>query len=59
MGVDRFLDMCRTAVNVTGDSVCMMVIAASEGQLDAALASRQIRQELQTPPAEVGPCEEI
>jgi Na+/H+-dicarboxylate symporter len=59
MGVDRFLDMCRTAVNVTGDSVCMMVIAASEGQLDAALASRQIRQKLQTPPAEVGPCEEI
>jgi Na+/H+-dicarboxylate symporter len=33
MGVDRFLDMCRTAVNVTGDSVCTMVIAAGEGQL--------------------------
>jgi hypothetical protein len=56
MGVDRFLDMCRTAVNVTGDSVCMMVIAASEGQLDAALASSQSQQKLQTPPAEVGPC---
>jgi len=59
MGVDRFLDMCRTAVNVTGDSVCMMVIAASEGQLDAALASSQIRQKLQTPPAPVGSAEEI
>ena len=59
MGVDRFLDMCRTAVNVTGDSVCMMVIAASEGQLDAALASRQTQQKLQTPPAEVGSPEEI
>ena len=35
MGVDRFLDMCRTAVNVTGDSVCTMVIAAGEGRLDA------------------------
>jgi Na+/H+-dicarboxylate symporter len=34
MGVDRFLDMCRTAVNVTGDSVCTMVIEAAEGQLD-------------------------
>lgn len=33
MGVDRFLDMCRTAVNVTGDSVCTMVIAAGEDQL--------------------------
>ena len=28
LGVDRFLDMCRTVVNVTGDSVCMMVVAA-------------------------------
>ena len=25
MGVDRFLDMCRTVVNMTGDSVCTMV----------------------------------
>ncbi len=35
MGVDRFLDMCRTVVNVTGDSVCTMVIASTEGQLNA------------------------
>ncbi len=59
MGVDRFLDMCRTAVNVTGDSVCMMVIAASEGQLDAALASSQRQQEFSTPPAQAGSSEQI
>jgi len=58
MGVDRFLDMCRTAVNVTGDSVCTMVIAASEGQLDAALASSQTPQRLGTPPLGANPSEE-
>jgi len=41
MGVDRFLDMCRTAVNVTGDSVCTMVIAAAEGQLDGGTARKE------------------
>ena len=33
LGVDRFLDMCRTTLNVTGDLVCAMVIARSEGEL--------------------------
>ncbi len=33
LGVDRPLDMLRTAVNVTGDSVVATVIATSEGQL--------------------------
>jgi Na+/H+-dicarboxylate symporter len=33
LGVDRILDMCRTAVNVTGDSSCAVVVAASEGEL--------------------------
>lgn len=50
MGVDRFLDMCRTAVNVTGDSVCMMVIAAAEGQLDESVTPGQTRPKLQTTP---------
>ena len=27
MGIDRILDMCRTAVNVTGDAVCTTIIA--------------------------------
>jgi len=34
LGVDRILDMCRTAVNVTGDTAVTAVIAASEKQLD-------------------------
>lgn len=33
LGVDRILDMCRTAVNVTGDSSCAVVVAASENAL--------------------------
>jgi proton glutamate symport protein len=34
MGVDRFLDMCRTVVNITGDAVCAVVVASTEGQLN-------------------------
>lgn len=34
MGVDRLLDMIRTAVNITGDSVVTCIIAKSEGELD-------------------------
>lgn len=33
LGVDRFLDMCRTVINVTGDLVAATVIAKSEGEL--------------------------
>ena len=35
IGVDRLLDMVRTAVNVTGDSVVTCIVAQAEGQLDA------------------------
>ena len=34
LGVDRILDMCRTVVNVTGDSAVNAIIASSENQLD-------------------------
>ena len=34
IGVDRLLDMVRTAVNVTGDSVVSVIVARSEKQLD-------------------------
>ena len=34
MGVDRLLDMVRTAVNVTGDSAVTCIVAKSEGALD-------------------------
>jgi Na+/H+-dicarboxylate symporter len=33
LGVDRLLDMCRTAANVTGDATVASVIAAGENQL--------------------------
>ena len=33
LGVDRILDMCRTAANVTGDATVATVVAASENQL--------------------------
>ncbi len=33
-GIDRILDMARTTVNITGDSACAIVIAASENELD-------------------------
>ena len=36
IGVDRLLDMVRTAVNVNGDAVATCVIAKSEGQIDEA-----------------------
>jgi Na+/H+-dicarboxylate symporter len=34
MGVDRLLDMTRTAVNITGDAMVTCVVAKSEGELD-------------------------
>lgn len=37
LGVDRLLDMVRTAVNVTGDAVVSSVVAKSEGKFDASV----------------------
>lgn len=34
IGVDRLLDMTRTAVNVTGDAMVSVIVAKSEGALD-------------------------
>ncbi|WP_422486111.1 dicarboxylate/amino acid:cation symporter [Gudongella sp. DL1XJH-153] len=34
MGIDRLVDMARTAINVTGDAVCTTIIAKSEGGLN-------------------------
>lgn len=34
IGVDRILDMTRTVVNITGDAVCTLLIAKSEGEFD-------------------------
>lgn len=37
LGVDRLLDMVRTAVNVTGDAAVTCIVAKSEGDLDVAV----------------------
>lgn len=34
MGIDRILDMTRTAVNVAGDAVCTLIVAKRSGLLD-------------------------
>ena len=35
MGIDRILDMSRTAVNITGDAVCTTIVAKQNNALDA------------------------
>ena len=37
MGIDRILDMSRTAVNITGDAVCTTVVAFQDGGVDRAV----------------------
>lgn len=39
LGVDRILDMCRTATNITGDAMVATIIAASENQLSSTEAN--------------------
>ena len=34
MGIDRILDMTRTAVNVTGDAICTTIVAKQEGEFN-------------------------
>jgi Na+/H+-dicarboxylate symporter len=34
LGVDRLLDMTRTAVNITGDLTCTAIVARSEGEFE-------------------------
>ena len=44
IGVDRLLDMVRTAVNVTGDALISCVVAKGEGELDSTLFNRPLAQ---------------
>ncbi|PZX19057.1 Na+/H+-dicarboxylate symporter [Palleronia aestuarii] len=37
LGVDRLMDMIRTAVNITGDAVVTTIVARSEGKVDLAV----------------------
>lgn len=41
MGIDRILDMLRTAVNITGDAVCTTIISHQEGALDRDVFNRE------------------
>lgn len=34
IGIDRILDMLRTAINITGDAVCTLIVAKSENEFD-------------------------
>ena len=36
LGVDRLMDMIRTAVNITGDAVVSVIVAKSEGKMNVA-----------------------
>lgn len=41
MGIDRILDMMRTAVNITGDAVCTAIVAHQNGSLDKEVFNRE------------------
>ena len=45
LGVDRLLDMTRTAVNVTGDATVTCIVAKSEGELDESVYYNDVRSE--------------
>jgi Na+/H+-dicarboxylate symporter len=54
LGVDRLLDMVRTAVNVTGDAVVSLIVAKSERQFDRAVFE-QVGKQPALKPAEIDP----
>jgi DAACS family dicarboxylate/amino acid:cation (Na+ or H+) symporter len=46
LGVDRFLDMCRTTLNVTGDLAAAVSLASGEsGSLDGAPPARRVMED--------------
>lgn len=46
MGIDRILDMLRTAVNITGDAVCTTIVAHQEGTLNRAVFNDEQEQKV-------------
>jgi Na+/H+-dicarboxylate symporter len=42
LGVDRFLDMCRTTVNVTGDLMLATIVSKGEAEVPVASASATV-----------------
>ncbi|MGZ8345241.1 MAG: dicarboxylate/amino acid:cation symporter, partial [Allosphingosinicella sp.] len=52
LGVDRFLDMCRTTLNVTGDLTAAVVVSRGEEEADPAPAQAIVPEEaVVAPPA--------
>ena len=41
MGIDRVLDMTRTAVNITGDAVCTTIVAHQDQLIDTTVFNRE------------------
>jgi Na+/H+-dicarboxylate symporter len=41
MGIDRILDMLRTAVNITGDAVCTTIVSYQEGALNKEVFNKE------------------
>ena len=42
IGIDRILDMARTALNVGGDIACAVIVAATENELDPEKTKREM-----------------
>ncbi len=47
MGIDHFLDMGRSAINVLGNGIATAMLSKNEGELDAVPASTPVEQETQ------------
>ncbi len=47
MGIDHFLDMGRSAINVLGNGIATAMLSKNEGELDAEPASTPVEQETQ------------
>ena len=46
MGIDRILDMTRTAVNITGDAVCTTIVAHQNDDLDREIFNDEEEKEI-------------
>ena len=42
MGIDRILDMTRTAVNITGDAVCTTIVARQDNAVDVEIFNKMV-----------------
>ncbi|GLB60663.1 hypothetical protein NCCP133_27950 [Cytobacillus sp. NCCP-133] len=40
--VDRLLDMCRTAVNITGDATCAVIVDRGEKSAEATSTNKEV-----------------